>query len=68
MHRLGHLLDGAQGTCRNANTLTVDANRLKIHVLAALGRDVGVATRVAEDRALSTELADAGHSRGSSVT
>ncbi len=63
MHRLRHLLDGAQGASSNTNTLTIDANRLKIHVLATFGGDVGVATRVAEDWALSTKLADTGHSK-----
>lgn len=55
------LFERAENTCRNAQTLTVDANRLQVHILATLARDVGVAAGMAKDSAFSRELADARH-------
>jgi len=59
------LLDCAECTSGNTNTLPVDADGLKVYVLATLGSDVGVAAGVAKDGTLSAQLADAGHRVGS---
>lgn len=61
------LLDGAKRAGRDAHTLSVDANNLKVDVLATSRRDVGVTPRIAEDGTLSTQLADTGH-RGWAMT
>lgn len=55
------LLKRAERTSGNAHALTVDADNLKVHVLATLGGDVGVTAGVAEKGTLSTQLANAGH-------
>ncbi len=54
----------AERTSGDANTLAVDADNLKVHVLTTLGGDVGVTAGVAEDGALSAQLANAGHRSG----
>ncbi len=55
------LFDGTQCTSGDTHALAVYADNLKVDVLATLGSDVGVATGVAEDGALSTQLTNAGH-------
>ena len=60
-----------QGTYRArgyANTLTIDADGLQIHVLFALGSDVGVATGIGRVGALARELVDARHRNGRKIS
>lgn len=61
------LLDGAKCAGGDAHALSVDADNLKVDVLATSRRDVGVTSRIAEDGTLSTQLADTGH-RGWAMT
>jgi len=58
------LLDRFERPCGHANFYPSDADGLEIQVLTALGRDVGVAARVAEIRSTAGQLVNAGHRYG----
>ncbi len=55
------LAQGAHGAGGNANAAAVDADGLQVHVLAALGRDIRVATRIHGLSAFTGDGVDAGH-------
>lgn len=60
----GELLERTKCTSGHFYALTIDLNRLKVDVLAALGSAVGVATGLAEVGVLPGKKTDARHSRG----
>lgn len=64
MLHLHVLLKRAKCASGDANALAIDTDNLKVHVLTTLGGDVGVAAGVAEDGALSAQLANARHRSG----
>ncbi len=64
----GGTFQGANRTCRDANTHAIETDGLQIHILFTLGGDVGVATGVGGVGALARELINARHRNGRKVS
>jgi hypothetical protein len=58
------LFQGAKRTSGDTNTLSIDADGLKIDVLAAAARNIRMTARIAEESAFTGKLADTGHRKG----
>lgn len=62
MSCLGELFQRTKSARGYTNALTIDFNRLQIHILATFSRNVRVAAGVAIHGGLSSKLANARHS------